>query len=145
MSTVLQLFFDRVYTTNDLVNEDKYSYLWTDASNLSVTSNSELKDSSDLVLEIIESIKAYLQKEQNLFVEEKLKSDLTKIFADLKKSEAGKKSETKVKKNNFWKLTRLILIGNIEGPPVAEIFKLLGRDILIYRLNLAKEFISKII
>lgn len=133
MSSVLEWSLDRAHRINELVDDPTLSYLWTDASSL--TSNS-LNESSRLVLELIDKLKDLLNRIDRLD-EGDLKSSLQKVFNDLKKN--GKNSAVK----NLWKMTRVILIGNEQGPPVAELICLLGRENSLYRLNLAKDIISK--
>lgn len=137
MESVLKWSFERVHRVAELAEDAKFTYLWTDASNSA--SINILKNSSSLVINLTDAIIQHLkQSEEN--TEADVRSSMAKIFDTLKKTKL-KSSETK--QPNLWRLTRLILIGSDEGPPVAELICLLGKENSIYRLNLAKEIILK--
>lgn len=121
----------------ELAENPDFSYLWTDVS----TSKSIdiLKNSSDLIVQLVDAIIKYLSECEKL-VEADLPSHLSRIFNEIKKK-TNHNSEAKSPAQNVWKLTRLILIGNDQGPPVAELFCLLGKENSIFRLNSAKQII----
>ena len=130
METVLNWSTDRVYRLNDLVDDAKFSYLWTDASNLNLN-DTDIKVDPKLTLEMIESVKSYLQNEQTLFplINNQTTEEINRICQIIREIEIKKrrKKATKTKATNLWKITRLVLIGSIEGPPVAEIFSFVGQ------------------
>ena len=132
MRTVLECSLDRIHRINELVDDPKFSYLWNDV--LTSINCDAIKNSPQILLDVIESLKARLKDEED-FVESKLHANISEIFKEVKK-----RSESKI---NFWKLTRLVLTGSENGPPLAEIFYILGKENSIYRLNLAIDIISK--
>jgi glutamyl-tRNA synthetase len=137
LNKVIEWSQNRVNKLNDLVNDSIYSFLWSDLSN-SFTSNSEaINNNKEIILDLIELLMNYLQRPTttNVIFHDGLlfKKEISSLYNEIKNK--TKKNDKKV---NYWKLTRLILTGSEEGPPVADIFILLEKDILIYRLNIAK-------
>lgn len=136
---VLDFCQNRVYTLNDLVQDEKNSFLWTDMSNL----DQSLSDSMRYSLKcLVKVIKDFL-KENNLDLKNSnLNSKLKKEFNDLFKTKLEPISQdgTKV---NYWKLSRFLITGRLEGPPVLEIINLLGKENTIYRLNIAETILNK--
>ena len=143
LDKVIKWSMSRVNKLNDLVEDSVYSFLWSDMSNKIATTNSDtINNDKETILDLIEILKDYLQRPtttNSIFHDNSLfKKELGILFNELKNKK--KKVDKKV---NYWKLTRLILTGSEEGPPVADIFILLEKDILIYRLNIAKNSFNK--
>jgi glutamyl-tRNA synthetase len=141
LKKVIEWSMNRVNKLNDLVNDGVYSFLWSDMSN-SYKSNSEAIDcNKETILNLIEILEDYLQRpttNNSVFHDTSLfKKELSNLFSEIKF-----KKKINDKKINYWKLTRLILTGSEEGPPVADIFILLEKDILFYRLNIAKNALN---
>lgn len=134
LANVINWTQDRVNKICDLVNEKDFSFLWSDMSNFT---DNNLVNKSHL-LELIEHLNEYLSKPNtDLKNSSNLKQELKLLFEKLKQTEEANK------KSNYWQLTRLILIGSLQGPSIIEIFNILGKENVIFRLKMAKECLWK--
>ncbi|CAF0976955.1 unnamed protein product [Brachionus calyciflorus] len=140
LESVLDWSQDRIFKLKDLVDDEKNMFLWTDMSNVSLDENLDLntKENSKVLVEILRN---FLSKKcedlKNASSNAKLKKELNELFKSISKSA---KSDGKM---NYWKLSRLLLTGRLEGPPVLDIINLLGKDNVIYRLNIAEKILNK--
>jgi glutamyl-tRNA synthetase len=134
LESVLTWSQDRIHLLNDLLDKS-FSYLWSDMSDLN-TDRLEFQLTSRLV----EALGKYLDKVDAglLQDEEKVKTGLKGVYKAVK-IEKSKEAKS-AKPLNHWEITRLILIGSMEGPPVAELFRILGKEAVVYRLQIAKDF-----
>jgi glutamyl-tRNA synthetase len=136
LNSVLTWSQDRIAKIDDLcTNEETFSYLWLDMNSLKID-NLNLQQT----LRFVENLNDHLKKlDQELFREggESFKSELKIIFKSFK---LEKSQDAKKKSSNPWELTRLILIGTLEGPSVVELFSLLGKTNVLHRLEIAKNF-----
>lgn len=139
LKSVVDWAQDRIFKLNDLVEDEKNSFLWSDLSNFN------LEDKNlplDVILNLISLLKECLQN-LNLDLKESKNNDFIKqSLSDLFKKNASIlriSGQEKSKKVNNWQLTRLVLTGNLEGPPVMDIFNLLGKENVLYRLNVAEK------
>jgi hypothetical protein len=88
------------------------------------------------MLELVDNLKKHLEQNAgtDLF-EDKLvfKKNISKVFNELQeKSKLNSGTKT-----NYWQMIRLVLTGDVKGPPVFEIFNLLQKKNIIYRLEIA--------
>ncbi len=132
LENVIYCTQDRIYKLSDLVDNNEFAFLWTDMSNFNTETKSNI--SFNLILKLIDYLEEFLNR-PNICLKNKdtLKKELTCIFDQIK-------MDSNDKKINFWHLTRLVIIGSVQGPSIFEIFNILGVDTLIYRLKIAKEF-----
>ncbi len=132
LESILVWCQDRINKLNDLV-DDSFSYLWTDMTSLS-TDRLQL----ETTLKLIDTLEQHLQNVDSKLLENegKLKNQLKSVYKSIK-IEKNKDSSGK-RPPNHWELTRLILTGSLEGPPVAELFRLLGKEAVVYRLQIAR-------
>jgi glutamyl-tRNA synthetase len=122
----------RVSKLNELVTDNKYLYLWTDFS-----SKTKVEDLPKLKIhQLIESL-ILMCKNESLDFEntDNLKKEIAAHINRFKEEDSGAKV-------NYWHLCRLVLTGSNEGPPIVEIFQVLGKDNLINRLILAKKILN---
>ena len=122
----------RISKLNDLVTDSKYLYLWTDFS-----SKAKVEDLPKLKIHhLIESL-ILMCKNESLDFEntDNLKKEIATNINRFKEEDSGAKV-------NYWHLCRLVLTGSNEGPPIVEIFQVLGKENLISRLMLAKKLLN---
>jgi len=111
--SILDWAKDRIYTLNDIVNEDLL-FLWH------LPSQSQQLDSADKSV-IAETIK--------IFEENKLDSKpIMKMLKELSKKNG-------IKFPVFMKDLRVLLTGKTDGPPIIELINILGKEKSIERLN----------
>lgn len=138
LMAVLDWSTDRIYKLNELVDKPEHLYLWRDMSNLDLDALKKQNISRDQLIELVSSIRRFLTTTNSQPLNAAgLKSELTNIFKRLKAADSTKS------KVNYWQLSRAIVTGNFEGPPVVDVFLLLGKDIVIYRLDMAIRVLSK--
>ena len=136
---VLNWYQDRIYTLKDLVENEKNNFLWTDLSNLRELVSESMRDSLKCLVKVMKHFLNGFNKDLN---DSSLNSKIKKDLNDLFKTKLDKVSSDG-KKINYWKLSRLVLTGRYDGPPVLEIINLLGKDNTIYRLNIAEKILNK--
>lgn len=136
LRTVLNWSIERIFKLDDLVNDSSFNFLWTDMSNL-LSDEAINSQTRQQILELIENLELHLTDSSCLFFTDKsqFKKEMSLIFKQTKSS-SKVKSEKKV---NYWQMIRFILTGNEQGPPVFEIFSLLQKENIIYRLEIAKK------
>ena len=137
LAPILEWSHDRVVKLDDLIVNDEFKFLWQDISD----GNQDMLGDKLKVVELIDLMHAHFSANnsdiEDLNDLEKIKKDLSALFKKLTKS--SNNNEEKKGPNN-WQLVRFIFTGNIQGPPVAEIIKLLGKRTVVYRLNLARNY-----
>ena len=130
--SVLKWAQSRISKINDLVNDEAFSFLWRDMSN-----RSKIQEyPTDKLVNLIDTLLAFCKRADVRFDDlDQLKSEITVVI-----SKSGKESvEIKL---NYWHLARIVLTGSPHGPPIAEIFQVLGRENAINRLNLARQLLA---
>ncbi len=135
LKSVLTWSTERIFRVNDLATDAGFSFLWTDLS-----SSSSLNDTDEAtrakMLELVGCLKKHLEQEAgtDLFKDKLVfKKNISKVFNELKeKSKLDSGTKT-----NYWQMIRLVLTGDVKGPPVFEIFNLLQKKNIIYRLEIA--------
>jgi len=138
LNTVLKWSQDRINKLKDLVENVEFAFLWTDMTNLDLK---ELNLIKEQLLKFIESFENFLlnSDERLLKDQSSIKKEMNSLFKQLK---LESKSESE-KKLNYWQLIRLVLTGNLKGPSVVELFQILGKENIIFRLDIAKKICLK--
>ena len=122
----------RISKLNDLITDVNHLFLWTDFSSQTKIENLPKLEMNNL----IERILVILNNDNLDFANsDTLKKEISRIIKQFKE-------ENDEKKINYWHLLRLILTGKKEGPPLVEIFQILGKKKLINRLNLANKLLN---
>lgn len=136
---VLDWCQDRIYTLKELVEDEKNNFLWTDMSNLQELVSEPMKDNLKC---LVKAMRIFLYGINQDLNDSTLNSKIKKDLNDLFKTKLAKVSSdgTKI---NYWKLTRFVLTGRYDGPPVLEIINLLGKNNTIYRLDIAEKILNK--
>jgi glutamyl-tRNA synthetase len=140
LNLVLNLTVNRLSKLNDLLGEE-YAYLWykTEKSALKSIIDSKFKGlelSNKKINEMIEGLILFLQKYEVLNNDE---AALVQLKIDMDNELKAMKSRFETNKFNLWLFFRIILCGNLVGPPVVEIICLLGKENILYRLNIIKK------
>jgi len=126
LSNLIYWTQDRIHKLKDLVEDSQFSFLWTDMTNFS---QSKSTVQSEQIVELVQHLNSYLQKSStNLEDKEKLKQELKSLFENINN-----------KKVNYWQLTRLVLIGSLQGPSIVEVLNILGKKNASYRLKIAEK------
>ena len=134
ITSILNWAKDRIFKLNDLVEENKFSFLWTDlSSQTQITPDKKLID-------LIEVLSRFCEKTNiNFNDSDLLKKEISSLFKKID-ADSSKPAKNKEKSTNYWKLARIILTGNQEGASLVEIVQVLGKENLINRLNVAKKY-----
>ena len=132
---------DRIFKISELVTDSSFDYLWTDMSNLNVGALGE--DERSDMLGLVQSLEEFLSAHSKDIFNEKnvFKKEVTTVFKKLKEQHQGVTEPNR--KPNYWQMIRLVLVGSNHGPPVFEIFNLLQKENIIYRLRIAKQILDK--
>jgi glutamyl/glutaminyl-tRNA synthetase len=126
LSNLIYWTQDRIHKLKDLVEDSQFSFLWTDMTNFS---QSKSTVQSEQIVELVQHLNSYLQKSStNLEDKTKLKQELKSLFENINN-----------KKVNYWQLTRLVLIGSLQGPSIVEVLNILGKKNASYRLEIAEK------
>lgn len=132
---VLNWSTERFFTLTHLVNDSSFEFLWSDMSNLK--NNNIDEESRGNMLMLIERIENYFLSDNSsdlIFTDKSVfKKELSLIIKSLKEDKRN------AKKINYWQMIRLVLTGSVDGPPVFEIFNLMEKENIIYRLNIARK------
>ena len=141
LRSVLVWSSDRIFKISELVTDSSFDYLWTDMSNLNVDALGE--DERSDMLGLVQSLEEFLSAHSKDIFNEKnvFKMDVTTVFKKLKEQRQGVTEPNR--KPNYWQMIRLVLVGSNHGPPVFEIFNLLQKENIIYRLRIAKQILDK--
>lgn len=138
LRSVLVWSTDRIFKVSELVTDPSFDYLWTDMSSLdNVKTLGDAERSNMLVL--VQAIEKFLAAVQGMDIfndKAVFKKEMTAVFKKLKE-------QNQQRKLNYWQMIRLVLVGSNQGPPVFEIFNLLQKDNLVYRLRIAKKILEK--
>ena len=143
----------------------EYSFLWTDMSNAALSDGgvngkeTGLLDDlckCDRLLELIAQMQACVsaygddsvlfKARLGLILDELTSKHTTNPEEEEEQTDQDKQDKKKRKRkqsgsNNYWHLTRTILTGLAQGPPVAEIVALLGAHNTLHRLDVAKQIV----
>ena len=143
--SVLKWSVERVYKIKDLTTDPGFSFLWSDLSNFKI---GELNAQTQRQLnELIECLKQFLADkslDENFFKDSTVfKKAMSNLFNNLTTNSESNSTESKSKKFNNWQLTRLLFTGSLTGPSIFEIFNLLDKNNLKYRLEIAKNLLDK--
>jgi glutamyl-tRNA synthetase len=145
LKKVLEWSQTRISKLNELVDNPDFAFLWSEIGQTGFKQANLLSSSLGYkqVLYLVKLLKEFLEKSttnSSLFQDNKaFKKELGSLFEKLKVEENSEGAKTKV---NYWQMTRIILTGCEKGPPVAEIFAVLEKDVLLDRLNSAERFIN---
>lgn len=149
LNFVLNLTENRIQKSNDLL-DTSYDYLWYNYNKNDLIKLINEKFSKQLtsnvhILYLIEVFMSYVQvskfgdtgdeaeaKKAKANMETQLKLIKTKFKAEFK-------CEDSIDKLNLWLFYRIILCGNMNGPPIVEIIQLLGKNNVLHRLNNIKK------
>jgi len=95
------------------------------------------------MLELVECLREYLRNQEaggDLFEDKQIfQKSISKVFKDLKENSRIKDE----KKTNYWQMIRLILTGDVNGPPVFEIFNILKEKNIRFRLEIASSILKE--
>lgn len=130
LTSVLIWSNDRITKLCDLTSDESgMSYLWQDFANFDFKQYNDVEFISKFISILTDSLQ---QADAKQFEQvDSIKSELKRAFKGI---------EGKKKDSSNWKLARLVLTGRLEGPPVAELIQLLGKSVVLYRLNVAYKF-----
>ena len=137
---VLNLTMHRISKLSDLLSPD-FDYLWHKTSRLDLQNIIETKTGIEKTLgcQLIDALIGFLQGYESIDTHEssmvKMKAALTKEFKDIN-------NRFKKNKLNLWLFYRIILSGNLMGPPIVEIMCILGKENILYRLNNVKKMLE---
>ena len=126
LSNLIYWTQDRIHKLSDLVEDSQFSFLWTDMSNFN---KNKASVQLEQIVELVQHLNGYLKNSStNLEDKEKLKQELKSLFENINNN----------KKVNYWQLTRLVLIGSLQGPSIVEVLNILGKKNACYRLKIAE-------
>ncbi len=141
LKTVLTWSVERIFRVKDLATEPGFSFLWTDLSSSSSLEIDEITRAK--MLELVECLREYLRNQEaggDLFEDKQIfQKSISKVFKDLKENSRIKDE----KKTNYWQMIRLILTGDVNGPPVFEIFNILKEKNIRFRLEIASSILKE--
>ena len=140
--SVLKWSVERVYKVKDLTTDPSFLFLWSDLSNFKLDElDAQTKHQLNELIECLKNFLADKSLDKMFFKESAVfKKQLSNLFNKLA---TNSESNLKSKKFNNWQLTRLLFTGSLTGPSIFEIFNLLKKNNLIYRLEIAKNLLNK--
>ena len=140
--SVLKWSVERVYKVKDLTTDPSFLFLWSDLSNFKLDElDAQTKHQLNELIECLKNFLADKSLDEMFFKESAVfKKQLSNLFNKLA---TNSESNLKSKKFNNWQLTRLLFTGSLTGPSIFEIFNLLKKNNLIYRLEIAKNLLNK--
>lgn len=138
LRSVLVWSTDRIFKVSELVTDSSFSYLWTDMSSVDNVETLGDVERSDM-LALVQVIERFLSDVNGVDIfndKAVFKKEMTSVFKKLKE-------QNQQRKLNYWQMIRLVLVGSNQGPPVFEIFNLLQKENIVYRLRIAKKILEK--
>lgn len=129
IAKILNWALDRIQFLHDLLSKD-FLFLWIIPENLDLASTSYSEDEADRI------IKSLLEAIEKVPDDDYHQDKLNDFFKDFAK-------KSKLKFPAAMKFFRLILCDMKEGPSIAEIFLILGKQDVCERLRFARQMVAK--